>query len=68
MAPYMVEGQEMIFRGTKGTWIVEPWSAREAQVVAINGEKRTLICAGVMPEDAKIIAAAGNAAQREKTK
>lgn len=56
------------FKGTPGLWIAEPWSSKEMQIVALKNGERTLICAGVMPEDAAIIVAAGNAAQRENTK
>jgi len=43
---------------TQGKWKHEPWSPQESQVVASYGGKRTLICAGVMPDDARLIAAA----------
>lgn len=40
---------------TPGRWVVERWSAKEAQIVAINGKDRSLICAGVLPADARAI-------------
>lgn len=43
---------------TPGRWIVEAWSAKEGQVVAVNHGSRSLICAGVMNADAYVIAAA----------
>lgn len=43
---------------TPGVWKVEPWSPHEAQVVASYGGRRSLICAGVMNDDAALIAAA----------
>ncbi|EQB03881.1 hypothetical protein [Sphingobium sp. HDIP04] len=47
---------------TPGEWVAEKWSAKESQVVALCGEKRTLICAGVLPADAKVIVQAKGAA------
>lgn len=48
---------------TPGRWIVEAWSLKESQVVAIQKDgSAVLICAGVMPDDAELIAAAGNKA------
>lgn len=41
---------------TPGPWIVEHWHRGESQVVALVGQKKSLICAGVLTPDAHLIA------------
>lgn len=42
---------------TPGKWKVMPWTEKERQVVAVHHGKLSLICAGVMRDDAVLIAA-----------